>query len=85
LRSERKQGVIARLQLMTVRLEFRSKRRKLAASSWIHMTLPARLTGLLCVCRRCCGPSGRDNDYCGSEKQSEHRAAANRSENRGRF
>src|SRR5208282_3032697 len=85
LRSERMQDVVARLQLMTVRLELRSKRRKLAAASWIHMTLPARLTGLLCVCRRCRGLSRRENDYRGSEKQSEHRAAAYRSENRGRF
>jgi hypothetical protein len=68
---------------MTVRLEFRSNRRKFAASSWIHMTLPARLTGLLCVCRRCCGLSGRE-DHRGSEKQSEDRAATYRSENRGR-
>jgi len=78
-RSGRKWGVVARLQLMTVRLELRSKRRKLAASRWIHMTLPARLTGLLCVCRRCCGLSGRENHYRGSEKQSGNRRSENRS------
>jgi len=81
LRSERMQGVVARLQLMTVGLELRSKRRKLAASSWIHMTLPAGLTGLLCICRRCRGLSRRENNYRGSEKQSGNR----RSDNRKRF
>jgi len=70
---------------MTVRLELRSKRCQLAAASWIHMTLPARLTGLLCVCRRCRSLSGRNNDYRGSEKQSAHRAAAYRSANRSRL
>jgi hypothetical protein len=66
---------------MTVRLELRSKRRKLAAASWIRMTLPARLTGLLGVCRRCRGLSRRENNYRGNEKQSGNR----RSDNRDRF
>jgi hypothetical protein len=81
-------GVVARLltrQLMPVRLEFRSQRRKLAASRRTHVTLPASHTGLLCVCRRCRGLSGRENDHRGNEKQSGNRAAGYRSENCGRL
>ncbi|MGA3308663.1 MAG: hypothetical protein ABSD08_08615 [Xanthobacteraceae bacterium] len=78
-------GASSGLQFVTVRLEFHSKRRELATSSRIDVTLPASQFGLLSVCWRCRGLSGRDNEYRGSEKQCGGRAAGYPSENRGRF
>jgi len=79
--------VFARLiaQLVTVGLEFHSKRRELATSSRIDVTLPASQFGLLCVCWRRRGLSRRDNEDRGSEKQCGDRAAGYPSEKRGRL
>jgi len=76
-------GLLAR-QLVTLRLPIHSKRGELATSGRVHVTLPASHTGLLSVCRRCCGLPGRE-DHRGSNKQRGDRAPSYPSENRRRL